>query len=440
MVVKNNVPILELKNICKYYEKPDKSKKIILEDINLTLQNREIVGILGRSGSGKSTLLRIISGLITESSGEILYNGQNTPLPRSALAMVFQAFALFPWLTALQNVAIGLEAQGIEEDEIYKRALNAISIIGLDGYEHAYPKELSGGMKQRIGFARALVTNPKILLLDEAFSALDILTATELRAEFLDLWAVKKTGLQSILIVTHNIEEAVLLCDRVLIFSSNPGKIVSEMEITIPHPRNRHDPEVRNLVDSIYTIMTNTLAENHATEPLAKLISDIDLLAQISTNKLNGVIEILFAHPYNGKADAYKLSEQLSLTIDGLFPILELLKILKLASIEKGDVHLTAAGKMYAEADTDERKQIFASHLVENIPLVNRIRLALQQAKRKKIHRRHFIEELLKTLTEEQANKLLTIVINYARYAEIFSYNHSSKTFCLGNDKKLVSK
>ncbi|MBA8667471.1 ATP-binding cassette domain-containing protein, partial [Holosporaceae bacterium 'Namur'] len=402
MAVKTDLPILELKNLNKYYDQPEGGKKVILDDINLSLNEREIVGILGRSGSGKSTLLRIISGLLPMSEGEIIYNGTPAPLPPSILAMVFQTFALFPWLNVIENVSIGLESKNMPKNEINKKALDAISLIGLDGYENAYPKELSGGMKQRIGFARALVTNPKILLLDEAFSALDILTATELKAEFIDLWSVKKTGLKSILIVTHNIEEAVLLCDRVLIFSSNPGKVVSEIKINIPHPRNRHDPEVRNLVDNIYTIMTNALSKNNPTDTLTKTAENESLLAQISTNKLNGVIEILFAEPYNGTADIYRLSEQLSLSIDCLFPILELLKTLKFALIKKGDVLLTSTGKMYAEADTDERKQIFARHLVENITLISNIRTTLKLAKRKKVNRSHFIKELTKTLAEEQ--------------------------------------
>lgn len=431
MKKKTTLPLLELKNINKYYDQPDGSKKVVLEDINLAINEREIVGILGRSGSGKSTLLRIISGLMPASSGEIVFNGNTNMIPPNTITMVFQTFALFPWLNVFKNVALGLEAKKLPAEEINKKVSDVISIIGLDGYENAYPKELSGGMKQRVGFARALVTNPQILLLDESFSALDIITATELKAEFIDLWSVKKTGLKSVLMVTHNVEEAVLLCDRIIIFSSNPGKVASEIKVNIPHPRNRHDPAVEKLVDDLYEIMADTLAKNLSTNNNTKLTGNDTLLAQVPTNKLNGVAEILFAKPYNGIADIYKLSEQLNLSIDQLFPVLELLKTLKFAIIKEGAIILTSAGKMYADADNEERKKIFAHHLVENIPLINHIRRTLQLMKGKKINRSHFIEELLKTYNGELANKLVTSAISYARYAKLFTYNYATKTFSL---------
>src|SRR3984957_13323599 len=228
----------------------------LLQDVSLTLKEGEIVGLLGRSGCGKSTLLRIISGLSRPTSGDVTFYGKPVTGPYDGTAMVFQSFALFPWLNVLDNVEIGLRAHGASPAETRKRAIAAIDVIGLDGFESAYPKELSGGMRQRVGFARAMVVQPKILLMDEPFSALDVLTAETLRTDLLDLWTEGKMPTKSILMVTHNIEEAVLMCDRILVLSSNPGRIAAEIKVSLLHPRDRLDPEFRQLVDKIYALMT----------------------------------------------------------------------------------------------------------------------------------------------------------------------------------------
>src|SRR5271170_6681419 len=262
----------------------------VLEDVELSLRAGEIVGLLGRSGSGKSTLLRIISGLIRPSSGKVIYRGQPVNGPAEGIAMVFQTFALFPWLTVLQNVEAGLQALAVPPRESRRRALSAIDLIGLDGFESAYPRELSGGMRQRVGFARALVVEPTILLLDEPFSALDVLTAETIRTDLLDLWIEHKLPTESMLLVTHNIEEAVFMCDRILLFSSNPGRISAEIEVTFPHPRSRLDPDFRQLVDDIYAKMTarpsgGTLKGKLQGYQLGSPLPDV------STNEIAGLIE-----------------------------------------------------------------------------------------------------------------------------------------------------
>src|SRR5436190_20642581 len=245
----NEANLLDIRGVCRSFPKGSGEDLVVLENVDLTIPSGEIVGLLGRSGSGKSTLLRIIAGLIAPSSGDARCRGETIKGPPNGVAMVFQSFALFPWLTVLQNVELGLEALGIDATERRTRALAAIDLIGLDGFESAYPKELSGGMRQRVGFARALVVHPDLLLMDEPFSALDVLTAETLRTDFLELWGEGKLPIKGVILVTHNIEEAVLMCDRILLFSTNPGRIVTEIKIDLRHPRDRQDPAFIALVD-----------------------------------------------------------------------------------------------------------------------------------------------------------------------------------------------
>src|ERR1700730_5728016 len=248
--------LVEIGGVRHAYGEDGAKGHLVLDDVDLSLRSNEIVALLGRSGCGKSTLLRIIAGLLRPTSGTVRIGGADVEGPASQVAMVFQSFALFPWLTVLENVEIGLEAQRVDPAPRRKRALAAIDLIGLDGYEIAYPKELSGGMRQRVGLARALVVHPQVLLMDEPFSALDVLTAETLRTDLLDLWCEGRMPISSILMVTHNIEEAVLMCDRILIFSSNPGRILAEIKVELVRPRNRLDPAFRQLVDDIYARMT----------------------------------------------------------------------------------------------------------------------------------------------------------------------------------------
>ena len=283
--------------------------------------------------------------------------------PAEDVAMVFQSFALFPWLNVLDNVEIGPRANGVPLDETRQRALKAIDTIGLDGFESAYPKELSGGMRQRVGFARALVMQPKILLMDEPFSALDVLTAETLRTDLLDLWQEGRIPIKSILMVTHNIEEAVLMSDRILVLSSNPGRIASEIPITIPHPRDRLDPEFRALVDRIYALMTQRPDPTKPPRARPPAIGLALALPQVSTNSLAGMLEEIAAPPYDGKADLPHLADSLGYEIDDLFPLGETLQLLKLAEFEEADIKLTPLGRRFVDMDVDQRKKVFGEQL-----------------------------------------------------------------------------
>ncbi len=433
--------ILQLTSVNKSFKKQEGRDFKVLENINLTLREGEIVGLLGKSGSGKSTLLRIIAGLVAPTEGSVVFSGapdsvQNERGPRDShsIAMVFQTFALFPWLTVLENVELGLEALRIPEKEMRKRALAAIDLIGLDGYESAYPRELSGGMKQRVGFARALVVNPTILLMDEAFSALDVLTAETLKTDFIELWGEHKIPLKSVLLVTHNIEEAVLMCDRILLFASNPGRVDEEIRVDLPHPRDRESVAFRNMVEYIYRLMTSGRHKRgvSAAAP-AQEIGIYEKLNHVSPNQLSGLMEALCAAPYHGRADLPQLDQTFGRGSEELMHLVDTLRILKFAEVAEGDIHLTASAKLFVDSDTQKRKQIFAEHLIQNVPLSAYVYRVLQERPGNQAPRIRFLARLEDHMAEEDADEALTAVTSWARYAELFAYNDNSETFNLEN-------
>ncbi len=358
--------LLDIQALRQTFPRADGGELLVLDGIDLQLAQGQIVGLLGRTGSGKSTLLRSIAGLMPPSAGSITYLGQPVVAPAPGIAMVFQGFALFPWLTVLENVQLGLEALGLPDAEIRKRALAAIDLIGLDGYESAYPRELSGGMRQRVGFARALVVHPNILLMDEPFSALDVLTAETLRTDFLELWGDGKLPIKGVMLVTHNIEEAVLMCDRILLFASNPGRIIREIAVDIKRPRNRLDPQFHDLVEKIYVAMTARTPTPPVigTTPGTVATTINTILPRVSANILSGLLETLAAPPYDGKADLPILADEQHLEVDDLFPIADALQMFHLAEIEGGDIKLTDLGRQFVDADTDGRKRLFQRQLL----------------------------------------------------------------------------
>jgi NitT/TauT family transport system ATP-binding protein len=425
-------PILTVHDVTRGF--PRGSGEIrVLADVDLVLRAGEIVGLLGRSGSGKSTLLRIIAGLIRPSSGEVIYRGRPVNGPPEGIAMVFQTFALFPWLTVLQNVEAGLEALSVPAKESRRRALSAIDLIGLDGFESAYPRELSGGMRQRVGFARALVVEPTILLLDEPFSALDVLTAETIRTDLLDLWVERRLPIKSMLLVTHNIEEAVFMCDRILLFSSNPGRVAAEIEVTFPHPRNRLDTAFRQLVDDIYAKMTARATSGPAGQAAKLQIGS--RLPPVSTNMIAGLIETVAAPPYNGMADLPEIARTLQLEIDELFPVAEILHYLGFAEIKDGDIQLSAAARHFAELDTQTRKEIFAHHLLASVPLAQHIKRVLDERPGHRAPRVRFEQELEDYLSDAAAEETLDAVIDWGRYAEVFAYDDQAEIFSLEDPK-----
>jgi NitT/TauT family transport system ATP-binding protein len=427
--------LVDVRNVRHFYGTPSGGDLLVLDDVDLTLFDNEIVGLLGRSGSGKSTLLRSIAGLIEPTSGQIRFAAEPETKAPVSVSMVFQSFALFPWLTVLQNVEVGLEAKRVPAETRRKRALAAIDLIGLDGFENAYPKELSGGMRQRVGLARALVVDPTILLMDEPFSALDVLTAETLRTDLLDLWCEGRMKIRSILMVTHNIEEAVLMCDRILVFSSNPGRIVAEIRVDLPQPRNRQDPKFRKMVDDIYVRMTQPAAgakEGRRDDGLFPGLGIAMVLPRVSTNTLAGLMEAVAADPFKGKADLPELARVLHYEADELFGVAETLQLMRFAELEGGDLRLTPAARGYVEAETDARKQLFAKHLLAYVPLAAHIRHQLTEDE-PELSAGGVRETLEETMSPEYAEETLKSVIDWARYAEVFAYDESADLFTLDN-------
>jgi NitT/TauT family transport system ATP-binding protein len=424
-------PLVTVRNCRQSYHKEASADLVVLEDVDLTLQSGEIVGLLGRSGSGKSTLLRIVSGLLKPTSGEIMWRGAPLTGPAPGVAMVFQSFALFPWLTVQENVELGLEAQGVKKAEREERTEAAIDLIGLGGYDTAYPKELSGGMRQRVGLARALVVHPDLLLMDEPFSALDVLTAETLRTDLIDLWMDKKLPVKSILLVTHNIEEAVLMCDRILVFSSNPGRVSHELKVPFAHPRNRFDPAFRQMVDDIYGIMTRRVVKEVPAIPAAAPTGFATPLHPVGTNLMAGLLETLVGAPYDGRADLPALAAVLQYEADELLPLGETLGMLGFAVLEEGDLIVTEIGKHFAEAETEDRKKIFAEQLRAHVPLVSAITTVIDQRSNHRASAVRFRDELEDHMSPEYAEETLRTVIAWGRYAELFEYDEEAQQFGL---------
>ncbi len=425
--------LLDVHALRQSFPRADGGEHLVLDGVELSLVQGQVVGLLGRTGSGKSTLLRLIAGLAQPSGGTVTYLGERVTGPAPGIAMVFQSFALFPWLTVLENVQLGLEALGLPDVEIRKRALAAIDLIGLDGYESAFPRELSGGMRQRVGFARALVVHPNILLMDEPFSALDVLTAETLRTDFLELWGEGKLPIKGVILVTHNIEEAVLMCDRILLFSTNPGRIISEITVDLKQPRNRLDPRFRELVEKIYVAMTARTPTPIGISDRLPVATINTVLPRVSANLLAGLVETLAAAPYNGRADLPVLADELHLEIDELFPVADALQLLRLAETEGGDIKLTDTGKQFAELGTDDRKRLFQRQLLSYVPLAAHIRDVLQGRANHAAPKSRFFDELEDHMSTEDAELTLRAVIGWGRYAEGFAYDDDSGTFSLEN-------
>lgn len=424
-------PIFEARSVEKFYEQPDGSRVQVIAPTDLAVHRNSVVALLGPSGSGKSTLLRMLSGLSRPSAGEVLWHGNPLDGQIPNVAIVFQSFALFPWLTVLDNVEAPLMARGMSAVERHKRALRMLDTVGLDGFETAYPKELSGGMKQRVGFARAMVVQPEVLFMDEPFSALDVLTAENLRGELLELWLGKKMPISTIFIVTHNIEEAVLLADRVIVLGRNPGRIRADFAIGLRHERDRKSKEFVEFVDYIYTVMTQPEAEV-AVSPFApyerrqraRPPHKYQMLPHAKPGGIAGLLELLIDR--GGRDDIFRLAGQLHLEVDDLLPLTEAAALLGFANVKEGDVEITGEGRAFAEADILTRKVLFREAALGHVQLLGQIDKTLHTKSDHTIPIDFFEDVLDEYFSEDEVQRQLVTALEWGRYAEIFDYEPDS--------------
>ncbi len=433
-------PIVELHSVGKSFRSADGTARSVLEGVDFTLNEGEIVALLGQSGSGKSTMLRIMAGLIAADHGQVLYRGLPLYGPANAISMVFQSFALFPWLTVQKNVELGLEAKGMAANDRARRAEAAIELIGLSGFEGALPRELSGGMRQRVGIARALVLEPEVLLMDEAFSALDVLTGERLRDEILELWQTRQLPTKAVLVVSHNIEEAVMMADRVLIFASDPGRVRNELPVTLSRPREVESSEVRALIDSVYGLMTaGAVRPGRVTDKEVKLQLG-DRLPEADIARMEGILELLAEEPYLGRADLPKLAEETELTDQELLNVSSALTLLGFALLDRGDIIITPLGEQYVHANNPERQVIFGRQLQQNVPLVAYIRQGLEQDPSGDLHEDLFLRLLRFTLNEADAKSALRVAIEWGRYGDLFEYNFNTGVIQMPEDRETAAE
>jgi len=419
--------ILSAQNVTKYYAGKDEQRILVLDDITLGLNADEFVALLGPSGSGKSTLLRVLAGLLGPSRGEVLVHGQPLKGPNAQVAIVFQSFALYPWLTVIENVELGLLSKDMSRQERRRRALSAIDVIGLDGFEDAYPKELSGGMKQRVGFARALVVQPEALFMDEPFSALDVLTAQNLREQLLDLWAERSMPTRAILMVTHNIDEAVSLADRLVVLAADPGRVRADIPGLPLATRRGKGPEHTALVDALFRIMTSPDARVEDILPTSRRIQSVvverpyQVLPHVDIGDLTGLVGHLA--DADGRQNLYQLARELQLQVDDLLPLIEGLQILGLAVAVEGDAVLSALGQQFAELDVLEEKKLFGQQVLQNVELVRHIVPELQSSPNHSFREDALLEHLQNYFSEPEARRQLDTAIDWGRYAELFAYD-----------------
>ncbi len=426
--------IIELKGVGKSFRSADGNARAVLDGVDFRLERGEIVALLGQSGSGKSTLLRIMAGLVAADAGTVSYGGQPLYGPARGVSMVFQSFALFPWLSVQQNVEIGLEARGVSAADRARRAEKAIDLIGLAGFEGALPRELSGGMRQRVGIARALVVEPEVLLMDEAFSALDVLTGERLREDILELWSSGSMPTKAILVVSHNIEEAVLMADRVLIFASDPGRVRSQLAIGLPRPRDPNGSDVRDLVDEVYALMTGGRGALDRTTVEPDELSLADRLPEADVARMDGLLELLLDDPFNGRADLPMFAEASELTDDELLPLVQALSLLDMTRTADGDLHITPVGRQYADRSYTDRQAIFGRQLLAHVPFIAHIRHSLDQEETGELPEKPFLRLLQETLDTTEAERVMRTAIEWGRYGEIFEYDYHTGSIQIPHD------
>ena len=431
--------IIRAERVEKYYAQPSENRIQVISPTDLAIPAGEIIALLGPSGSGKSTLLRMLTGLSKPSAGQVFWHDKPIASADVNVSIVFQSFALFPWLTVLENVEAPLQARGLDAADRRKRSLHILDTVGLDGFESAYPKELSGGMRQRVGFARALVVEPEVLFMDEPFSALDVLTAENLRSELLELWQKKTIPTQAIFLVTHNIEEAVLLADRIIVLGRNPGHVRTDFKVALAHPRDRKASAFTQLVDYIYKVLTQPDAQPPELPQTStgKRVRDqrlmhYQMLPHARPGGIAGLLELLLDH--SGKDDIYKLADDLAFEVDDLLPIVDAAQLLGFLNVNEGDASITPTGAEFANSEILRQKELFRHAAVEHVLLLRQIVRAIESKSDHSVSEEFFHDMLDEQFSEEETLRQLETAINWGRYAELFNFDASRRRFVQSED------
>ena len=429
-------PIIRAEKIEKYYAQPSQNRIQVISATDLSVVPGEILALLGPSGSGKSTMLRMLTGLSTPSAGQVYWHEKPIAESEINVSIVFQSFALFPWLTVLENVEAPLQARGIPPDQRRERSLKMLDTVGLDGFEGAYPKELSGGMRQRVGFARALVVEPEVLFMDEPFSALDVLTAENLRSELLELWSNKTMPTKAVFIVTHNIEEAVLLADRIIVLGRNPGHIRTDFRVQLSQPRDRKSEPFTQLVDYIYKVLTRPdvpAAEapdhQHSARVRDQRQMHYQMLPHARPGGIAGLLELLIDK--GGKDDIYRLADDLGLELDDFLPIVDAAQLLGFLTIEEGDSSITPTGTEFANSEILRQKELFRAAATENVLLLRQIRRALESKSDHTVPEDFFLDMIDEQFSEEESRRQMETAVTWGRYAELFDFDAARRRFVL---------
>ncbi len=435
--------IIRAEKIEKYYAQPSENRIQVISPTSLSIVPGEIVALLGPSGSGKSTLLRMLAGLSKPSGGEVFWHGKPIRSQSINVSIVFQSFALFPWLTVFENVEAPLKARGMAAGERRERALKILDTVGLDGFQSAYPKELSGGMRQRVGFARALVVEPEVLFMDEPFSALDVLTAENLRSELLELWAKKTIPTEAVFLVTHNIEEAVLLADRIIVLGRNPGHVRTDFKVTLAHPRDRKSGPFTQLVDYIYKVLTRPdvtpeVPRLNAGRPVRdQRQMKYEMLPHARPGGIAGLLEMIIdMSDATGRADIYRLADELAFEIDDLLPIVDAAQLLCFLKVEEGDVAITPEGRAFAESEILAQKDLFRKAAIDHVLLLRQITRALDNKNDHTVPEEFFLDMLDEQFSDEETRKQLETAINWGRYAELFDFDGGRRRFTLPENEE----
>jgi NitT/TauT family transport system ATP-binding protein len=427
--------IIRAEKIEKYYAQPSENRIQVISATDLSVVPGEILALLGPSGSGKSTMLRMLSGLSRPSAGQVYWHEKPIGTIEMNVSIVFQSFALFPWMTVLENVEAPLQARGVPPDERRQRSLRMLDTVGLDGFEAAYPKELSGGMRQRVGFARALVVEPEVLFMDEPFSALDVLTAENLRSELLELWTKKTMPTKAVFLVTHNIEEAVLLADRIIVLGRNPGHIRTDFKVQLPQPRDRKSEPFTQLVDYIYKVLTRPdVPAAEAPDQTGKRVRDqrqmkYQMLPHARPGGVAGLLELLLDKA--GRDDIYRLADDLAFEIDDLLPIVDAAQLLGFLKVEEGDAVITVNGEQFANSEILRQKELFRDAALSNVLLLRQIRRALEAKSDHTVPEDFFLDMLDEQFSEEESLRQVETAVTWGRYAELFDFDAARRRFVL---------